>query len=185
MSARCMQRLLIPVCITEAMHLMGILQDLTKWRSSSHGGRPLMALSALLCLRRRIRSMVLSQQMMQMTWQAGGDECGHLGQTAHMLRSLDRIIYTSEELLTRRLVAIIDDTVARAYHDISWTRLRWAVTGCLPSAPLMHLRCVLHSLLHKSAPFPRIGWTCTNCAFNVASSAGPLQAYSNTVSCDG
>lgn len=146
------QRLMLPVCVSETRRLMDKLQTCAHQHSSSHDKRPMMALSALLCLRRRVRSMVLNRQMMHMVWQAGGDAYDHLGQTSHMLTTLDRGIQTSEHHLQRKFIDLIEQTVVRAYRGISWTRMQWAVTHHLPSTPLRHLRCVLHSLLHGSAP---------------------------------
>lgn len=149
----CLQTLLLPVCVAEAGHLAAVLLACTHGHGCSQSGRPIMALSALLCLRRRIRSMAVNGQMLKMVWQLGGNAYGRLSHLACMLKSLDRKVYTSEELLIRRFQALIDETVICAYQGISWTRRRWARVGCHPSAPLQHLRCILKSLHNWCAPY--------------------------------
>lgn len=190
MNVESLQRLMLPLCVSETRRLMDELQHCVQQHSSNHDMRPMMALSALLCLRRRIRSMVLNRQMMRVLWQAGGDAYDHLGLTSHMLTSLDKGIQTSEYQLQQRYIDLIEETVVRAYRGISLTRLQWAVTHHLPSTPLRHLRCVLNSLLHGSAPLltARSSARCakTGSSTIVLRTATDLvQACSNNVSCNG
>lgn len=147
-----MQKLLLSICVDAAGRLAATLQRCTHVHGGRHCKAPMMALSALLCLRRRIRSMVVNRQTIHMLWTSGGDAYGRLSQIGQMLKSLDRHIYASEEMLIRRFSELIGNTVIRAYHGVSWTQRRWAVQDCLPSVPLRHLRFVLQSLHHGSAP---------------------------------
>ena len=114
---------------------------------------PWLALSAMLCFRRRIRTIVLEQSFMKHLWDAHPAYDAHrsIGQLRVFMKSMDDSLKSAEDsILLSRVLLLQSTVVASLKRAYSRKERRGLTQQCASVTPaLRHWRVTLQAMVHR------------------------------------
>jgi hypothetical protein len=149
-----LQECLFSACIVEAAALMNMLQErVLSCQSCNSPNSPWLALSAMICFRRRVRSIVLSRSFARSLWGAhpAGDGFRLLGLLGRFIQSLDSSLLAAEDGIVQSTADLLCSTMVPSLLEAYGRKERvgLGVRQRLPTPALQHWHAVLRALLHR------------------------------------
>lgn len=153
-----LQAVLFNTCISEARSLVQHLEQRVKGHKESSPNIPWLAISAILCFRRRIRSIVLPPTFMKLMWDSHPASDAHclLSQLGAFLKDVDDCLKRAEDDIFLSRLALLHTTVLTSLRNayVDQRGMHLPSRQLSPSHALLHWRVALRSMLHRYAHSP-------------------------------
>jgi hypothetical protein len=143
-------------CIAEATLLVKHLERRVTDNQEDCPNRAWLAISAMLCIRRRIRTIVLPCSFIKLLWHTHPVSDAHrlLGNLQSFLKGIDSSLKSAEDSILLSRLALLQSTVVaslqRAYRRKERRGLSQRFVSATPA--LTHWRVVICAMLHRCGP---------------------------------
>lgn len=151
-----LQESLFSACMVEATALMNMLRNRVVSQTAHSPNSTWLALSAMVCFRRRIRSIVLCRSFARLLWDAhpAVDAYRLLDTLGWFMRELDASLLAAEAGIVQSVVDLLSSTMVASLLQAYTRRVRVGLTSsqCCASAALQHWRVSLRAMQHRCGP---------------------------------
>lgn len=148
-----LQALLFNSCIAEATLLVKYLEKRVVDNQEDCPNSPWLALSAMLCFRRRIRTIVLPRSFMKLLWDCHPAYDAHrsLGQLSIFMKDMDDSLERAEDSILISRVQLLQTTVVASLKSAYSRKERMGISQqCVSASPaLLHWRVVLRAMVRR------------------------------------
>lgn len=156
------QALLFNSCIAEATLLVKYLEKRVVDNQGDCPNSPWLALSAMLCFRRRIRTIVLPRSFMKLLWDAhpACDARRLLGRLQAFMKDMDERLKSAEDGILLFKLDLLQTTVVTSLKSAYLRKERRGLSQrCASATPaLLHWRVVLRAMVHRCGLIDAVVW---------------------------
>lgn len=160
------QALLFNSCIAEATSLVQYLKDRVTDNQEECPNSPWLALAAMLCFRRRIRTILLPRSFMKLLWDAHPASDAHrlLGQLQAFMKNFDNSLKSAENMIVLSRLDLLQSTVVMSLKHAYLRKERMGLSKrCASATPaLLHWRTALRAMVHRCGLNAACVWECAD-----------------------